>query len=152
MKLFEWSKEIKNEIKSAVSASIETNKEVARLQERVKNATSAFDKSLQSFETLLRQQAEQLQTLRDRVAALEAQQSALHNNAMVLAAQYAKSNDAPRPKALLPLSQNSGDRRKCITMGSTGGLGAVGPEVKLLSSPPVIPSVRPFGIAHPKPT
>jgi hypothetical protein len=27
-------------------------------------------------------------------------------------------------------------------MGSTGGLGAVGPEVRLLSSPPVIPSVE----------
>ena len=27
-------------------------------------------------------------------------------------------------------------------MGSTGGLGAVGPEVKVFSSPPVIPVVR----------
>ncbi|GAB5404323.1 MAG: hypothetical protein Aurels2KO_25540 [Aureliella sp.] len=107
MKLFEWSKEIKNEIKSAVSASIETNKEVARLQERVQRAESAFDKSLTTFENLVRQQAEQLQALRDRVAALEAQQSAIHNNAMVLAAHYAKSNDGPPLNSLLPLSDTS---------------------------------------------
>ena len=36
-----------------------------------------------------------------------------------------------------------------VPMGSTGGLDAVGPEVKLLSSPPVIPSVPRLKLMHP---
>ena len=37
-------------------------------------------------------------------------------------------------------------------MGSTGGLGAVGPEVNLIFSPPVIPNVIPLGINKYRPT
>ena len=91
--MFNWVKELKDEIKGAVRASIEVQSEVARLQERVRRMEEDLRDIRDGFDKMAAGQQESLLKLRDRVAALEAQQKALHNDARLIAAGYRNMTD-----------------------------------------------------------
>ncbi len=100
MALFDWTKEIKEEIKNAVASSVDMQKEVVRLQERVVRAEVDYKETITRIEAVLRSQRDEISGLRDRVAALEAQQQARHNDAMVIAAASAHRVVKGEPKRL----------------------------------------------------
>lgn len=109
MGLLDLGKEVKDEIKSLVAASIETAKEIARLQERVMRAEQDYKETLNRYDGLFASQTELIQQLRDRVAKLEAQQHALHNDAQVIAATLPRRNDKIGGVAGLLTNTSDGD-------------------------------------------
>jgi BMFP domain-containing protein YqiC len=99
--MFNWVKELKDEIKAAVNASIELRSEIARLQECARRLDVDVREIRDALSNVLESQNGKISDLRDRIAGLEAQQQSLHNDARLLAAQYAvrpstSDSNAPR--------------------------------------------------------